>query len=132
MWNGKFFETVTLQSLGLVLQLGHTDGSTCEAPAVGPRNFFVLHTNGVHPTTVTFCECDQARVSGSRTQQLLRTKLFPASLDDPSTCATFQLLETFEIQTLQSKITAYDFYKSLVKLTDRTGTQKPFVRRILY
>ena len=127
-WTGRFFESVTLQSMGLVLQLGHSPGERCAAPVVGPRSFVVMHTNGFHPVTVQFCQCDHLRTAGTHVQQLLRHELYPATLEDPSTCATFRLMETFHMLTLQSKVTAYDFYLALQKLTDRLGIKKPFVR----
>ena len=128
-WNGQFFEPATLQGLGLVLQLGHPPGQWCAAPAIGPRSFIVMHTNGFHPVTVQYCQCNQLQAAGTRIQQLLRFELYPATLDDPSTCCTFRLMETFHFLTLQGKVTAYDYYISLQKMTDRFGIGKPYVRR---
>lgn len=126
-WNGRFFDASTLQSIGLVVQLGHEDGRRCPAPALAPRSFVVLHTNGFHPVNVQFCQCDQVQFAGTRVQQLLRFELFPATLEDPSTCCTLRLLETFHVLTLQSKITAYDFYLTLEKLTDELGVRRRYV-----
>lgn len=37
------------------------------------------------------------------------------------------MLEQFHMLTLQSKITAYDYYTTLTKLTDNTGVGKTYV-----
>ena len=66
--------------------------------------------------------------AGDRTQQLLRAELYGASITDPSTFCTFRALEHFHMQTLQSKITAYDYYMTLEKLTDIAGLGKHYVR----
>ncbi|GJF00762.1 CxC2 domain-containing protein [Phanerochaete sordida] len=127
-WNGRFFEATTLQNLGLVIQLGHPRGEHCAIPAAAPRSFVVIHTNGFHPVTLQFCQCDKQYRAGTRVQQLLRRELWPATLDDPSTCCSFRMLEMFHMLTLQSKVTAYDFYLSLQKITDRYNVGKPIER----
>ncbi|GJE90469.1 CxC2 domain-containing protein [Phanerochaete sordida] len=127
-WNGKFFAVTTLQQLGLVIQLGHPPGEHCAIPAAAPRSFVVIHTNGFHPVNVQFCQCDKQYRAGTRVQQLLRRELWPATLDDPSTCCTFRVLEMFHMLTLQSKVTAYDFYLTLQKTTDRFNIGKPVDR----
>lgn len=122
-----YFENITLQDLGLIIQLGHNPGNPCRAPACSSRSFVVIHTNGLHPVNIQFCQCGQLRDSGARIQQLLRYKLFPATVTDPSTCCTFELLEHFHLLTLQSKISLYDFYSTLEKLTDNTGLGVSYV-----
>ena len=107
--------------MGLVLQLGHMSGSRCQAPVAAPSTFVVIHTNGLHPVNMQYCQCSQIHLSGFRIEQLLRCKLFPATMAEPSTAATFEVLETFHTTTLQSKIAAYDFFRTLEKLTDNTG-----------
>ena len=81
----------------------------------------VVHTNGFHPVTLYFCECDQVRQAGTRVEQLLRAKLYPATIGDPTTSFTFAVLEHFHLLTLQSKTTAYDFYRTLQFITDNAG-----------
>ena len=127
IYDGRCFVSTMLQDLGLYVQLGHPPDESCGKPVYGPRDFMVLHTNGIHPVTVLFCECDNMRHAGTHVQQLLRRELYPATITDATTCATFRLLETFHLLTLQSKVTAYDFYLTLEKLTDRTGVNKRYV-----
>jgi hypothetical protein len=55
---------------------------------------------------------------------VLRRSWFPATNLEPQTCATFRLLETFHIMTLQGKVTTYDYYSGLEKLTDNSGLEK--------
>ena len=113
--------------MGLVIQLGHMSGSRCLAPVAAPSAFVVIHTNGLHPVNIQYCQCSQIYLSGSRIEQLLRCKLFPATTAEPSTAATFEVLKTFHTATLQSKITAYDFFMTLEKLTDNTGLGTTYV-----
>ena len=129
-WNGTFFEKCDLRDLGLVIQLGYAQGVCCPAPLPALRSLIVIHTNGLHPVNVQFCQCSQAHIAGSRIDQMLRRQLFPATLTEPSTVATFELLHTFHVITLQSKITAYDFYMSLEKFTDNTGLGVSYVSAI--
>lgn len=55
--------------------------------------------------------------------QLLRFQLYPATVIDPVTAATFRVLEFFHLNTLISKISAFDFYATLSRKTDNTGVQ---------
>ncbi|KAF7799366.1 hypothetical protein EIP86_010598 [Pleurotus ostreatoroseus] len=123
-YTGRTFEKTTLQALGLVIQLGHPPYERCPAPDVAPRSALVIHTNGHHPVNLLFCNCDKIHESGDRVQQLLRAELYPATLTDPTTYCTFRVLENFHILTLQSKISAYDYYTSLEKITDNSGLGK--------
>jgi hypothetical protein len=124
MWNGVFFEKISLRSMGLRVQLGHVN-STCLLPQPGHKDFTVLHTNGLHYVAVDFCGCDQ-RVITNR-QQLLRAEWFPATVHQPQTCVTFRLLELFHVITLTGKLSAHEFYKALEYLTDNTELEIPKV-----
>ncbi|KAJ7824915.1 hypothetical protein B0H13DRAFT_2241284 [Mycena leptocephala] len=120
-WNGQHFERVTLKSLGLRVQLGHTGYETCTNPIAAHQDFTVVHTNGIHPVALDYCGCSQAHAAGDRVEQTLRRSWFPSTSLEPQTCATFRVLETFHIMTLQGKVTTYDFYGGLEKLTDNSG-----------
>ena len=86
----------------------------------------VMHTNGWHRVKLLYCQCPSQ--SGTKTQQLLRYELYPATIGNPTTCATFRMLETFHALTLQSKMTVYDYYLTLNKLTDASGVDIVWVR----
>ncbi|THV01339.1 hypothetical protein K435DRAFT_853897 [Dendrothele bispora CBS 962.96] len=129
-WNGKFFERVSLRRLGLVVQLGHLDGSECDNPLRGPSKFMVVHTNGVHRVELNYCGCTNSisTLSGSQHQkweQLMRARWFPATHTRPQTACTFQMLQQFHILTLCGKITAFDYYRGIERLTDNTGKKLP-------
>jgi hypothetical protein len=52
----------------------------------------------------------------------MRRRLFPATTTDPQTAATFALLESAQILSVQSKLSLYDYYLSIEALTDATNT----------
>ncbi|KAJ7459117.1 hypothetical protein B0H11DRAFT_2160606 [Mycena galericulata] len=123
-WTGECFERVSLKSMGLRVQLGHSPFTKCASPIAGHQDFVVLHWNGLHEVAVDFCGCSNAFQAGSRRQQLLRMSWYPSTHTEPQTAATFRLLEMFHIMTLQGKVTTYDFYSGLEKLSDNTGMVK--------
>jgi hypothetical protein len=49
----------------------------------------------------------------SKTTQLLRARLFPSTVVDPKTAATFRVLETFQLLSFTSKVSAFEYYRSL-------------------
>ncbi|KAG1868670.1 hypothetical protein F4604DRAFT_1927220 [Suillus subluteus] len=120
MWNGKFFQSVTLKNLGLRVQLGHTPGERCyNAQPVSCDKFTVIDAHGIHDVAVDFCGCETAQI---RYKQLLRVRWFPATTADPRTAATFSILELFHLLSFESKVSSYEFYHSLARRSDNTGT----------
>ncbi|KAL1724918.1 hypothetical protein EV714DRAFT_240356 [Schizophyllum commune] len=117
-WDGECFQRTTLSSLGLTIQLGHCDGEVCAHPIAVNKDFTVLDITGIHHCTVYQCGCANAP---SLRRQLLRHRLFPASANAPRTACTFNLLEIFHHLTHQGKMTMYDFYIALERMTDSTG-----------
>ncbi|KAK0493815.1 hypothetical protein EDD18DRAFT_1016043, partial [Armillaria luteobubalina] len=103
-WNRSFFVKVFLCELGLCIQLGHHWTSPCVNPRPGLCDFTVLHVNGIH--------------------NLLRAELFPATVDQPKTCASFRLLEQFHALSGSGKISVYEYHNTLKHLTDATGVSK--------
>ncbi|KAF8588544.1 hypothetical protein K439DRAFT_1645511 [Ramaria rubella] len=100
-WEGCFFSHVTLKQLGLRVQLGH-DGRSCIRPKSSVKDFIVLDTTGIQSMS-----------------------WFPASVANPTTVATFRYIELFQCATLQSQISAYNFYSTLEHLTDNTDINTP-------
>jgi hypothetical protein len=118
-WTGIFYDDTTLQSLGLVLQLGH-GGFSCPNPGLIQR-LTIVDISGIHEISLRYCECHQA-TGGSRPHvQLLRARLFPSTVIFPRKAFTFDVLDTFHLMTLQGKISAYDFYTTLSHKSDNTG-----------
>ncbi|TDL13469.1 hypothetical protein BD410DRAFT_846920 [Rickenella mellea] len=119
-WNGAFFERTTLHQLGLRVQLGHR-GDPCKCPEVTEKPLTVVDASGIHRVSVDYCGCGESVSGFHRRIQLLRARWFPATLDRPSTVITFDALNVFHNLTLQGKTTFYDFYHTLVRLTDNAG-----------
>ncbi|KAJ3556266.1 hypothetical protein NP233_g12018 [Leucocoprinus birnbaumii] len=57
-------------------------------------------------------------------QQLLLARYFPATTQFPNTAFTFQVLETFHQLSLSSKITSYDYFDTLKKITSHAFPQE--------
>ncbi|KLO14505.1 hypothetical protein SCHPADRAFT_826309, partial [Schizopora paradoxa] len=122
-WNMKYWEKSTLQRLGFTLHLGH-NGATCPLPDGVGRVIHVLHCTGLHDVRVVFCGCHQSGLrfeDDSNINQLLRARLFPATPGRVQSAVTFECLNEFHILTTQGKLTAMDYYETLVRLTDNTG-----------
>ncbi|KAG6825919.1 hypothetical protein H0H92_001861 [Tricholoma furcatifolium] len=113
-WNGRFYIKASLKSLGLRIQLGHPRGNLCSNPQVSPGDdFVVIDTSGIHEIGLDFCGC----------VQLLRQRLYPATTTNPKSAVTFRALETYEMLSYSSKLSCFEFYQSLSRLSDNTGTQ---------
>ena len=120
-----FFEKSTLQDAGLCIQLGH-GGAKCIAPAPGPSKFIIVDVSGIHNVAIDYCDC---RTNGIIPHhiQLLRAGWFPATFIRPQTAFTFHCLDFYHELTLQSKVNAYDFCRSLLRLTDSLDLNKTSV-----
>ncbi|KAG2338577.1 hypothetical protein BDR05DRAFT_1004149 [Suillus weaverae] len=121
-WNGMFFKVTSLKTLGLCIQLGHPIGQRCILPQQAFNdNFVLIDTNRIHEIGLDFCGCETSQTC---VKQLLRHGWFPATSTDLRTAATFRLLHHYQILSFKSKASAYEFYHSLVHLTDNTGLMK--------
>ncbi|KAF8834341.1 hypothetical protein BDN67DRAFT_1048589 [Paxillus ammoniavirescens] len=118
-WNGAFWNSVTLRDLGLRIQLGHKSGQICSNPLKAYTDtFIVIDTLGIHVVSLDFCNCEKLE---ALTQQLLCMSWFPATPTHPRTAATFRLLTQFHLISLESKISAYEFYNALSRLVNNMG-----------
>jgi hypothetical protein len=124
-WTGSLFVQTSLKVLGLRVQFSHPPGEYCTSPDVGRKGFVVLHSNGIHEVNVDFCACEHRGCAGVLDTQLLRGGWYPTSEERPQTCMTFAALELFHIVTLQAKMTMYDYYRFLERLTRNDGVQPP-------
>lgn len=123
-WNGHFFERISLAQLGLRVQLGHPVGERCfGATPAFVKGFTVMDINGIHLINLDLCQCGMGNQLPAI--QLLRARLFPATFTNPHTAATFEVLDLFEMLSYQSKITGFEFYHTLSRLTDNTGVKRP-------
>ncbi|KAJ7669560.1 hypothetical protein DFH06DRAFT_1321616 [Mycena polygramma] len=122
-WDNGYFQRRTLGELGQTFPIGHRAGMDCPRSYLGaPRPMVILHNNAIHTIKVEFCYCDDAP---SDVAQLLNVGWFPATHKDPSTAATLSLLDRFHKLNLQARLPAYDFYNTLVLITDGAGLKKP-------
>ncbi|KAG2090914.1 uncharacterized protein F5147DRAFT_748193 [Suillus discolor] len=117
-WTGLYFVPVSLKKLGLCVQLGHPAGEFCLLPQkVVNDDFTLIDSNGIHEIGLDFCGCKTAK---RHTKQLLRITWFPATSTNPRTAATFQILEQYHLLSFESKVSGYEFYHSLARMTDNT------------
>ncbi|KAF8955089.1 hypothetical protein BDZ97DRAFT_1968746 [Flammula alnicola] len=101
------------------INLGHA-GLPCLSRYATNLVFHVIDTNGIHTTKIRFCIC---KGNPNRVDQLMRARLFPATINQPTTAFSFQVLHQFHIHHLESKESAYDFIGSLRRLTDNAFPQ---------
>ncbi|KAJ3979929.1 hypothetical protein F5890DRAFT_1420566 [Lentinula detonsa] len=99
------------------IPLGH-DGNICPQASKPSLMTLVDHDTGVHATKVTFCGCRDS----NKWRQLMDTNLFPATVAEPQTAFSFRTLRHWQLITLQSKITAYDYVRALRRQTDNVFT----------
>ncbi|KAK0500749.1 hypothetical protein EDD18DRAFT_1279950 [Armillaria luteobubalina] len=122
-WNGNYFDKVPLRQLGMRYQVGHLAGEACPHPRLAFGNHFtIIDTNGIHDVALDFCSCMRKRPFA---MQLQGSWLFPATDIEPRTAVTTVALEQFQMLTFMGKISAYEYYHSLVRLTDNTGIKSP-------
>lgn len=120
------FQGTTLKNLGLRIQLGHgRRGKGRRGQCVLPRqavddDFVVVDTHGVHEVGLNFCNCSTAQPHDI---QLLRARWYPATGKNPRTAATFRVLRRYHLMVLESKCSGQEFYNSIARETDNTGTQ---------
>ena len=115
---------MTLQGLGLCIQLGHSGGK-CPCPECGPKIFTVFGLAGAQDVNIDYCGCEDIPLS--KTVQILRQGWFPATFDRPQTAFTFECLGFFHELTLQGKTNLYDFYHTLLRVTDNANLTSTIV-----
>ena len=122
-WNGDYFRKESLATLGLTLQLGHTIGERCPHPS-SCHQFTIFDLTGVHQAVIRYCTCAPGD-GGYRRRQLLRSRLFPATFVHPQTVFSFRLLDCFHQLQSINKTNLYDFYNTIVRLSDNAGLSPP-------
>lgn len=106
------------------MQLNHRGRHTCFNPeANAGEAFTVIDLDAIHSISLNFCACGYG--TQSRYVQLLRAGLFPVSSEHPRAAITFRTLELFELLSYESKLSAYEYYRTLSRLTDNTGMRTP-------
>lgn len=110
-----------MKSAGAAVHLGH-NGLPCRSPS-RTDILTIIHINGFHHVKTSFCGCQTDVAESLDTNQLLRAMLFPASWQTPKTAFTFEVLDSLESLSSYGRVSAYDFYYSLQRLTDGQGTE---------
>ncbi|KAK0442357.1 hypothetical protein EV421DRAFT_1710703 [Armillaria borealis] len=125
-WNGDFFVRSSLHAQGFRMALGHDEGQLCYCTR--PATLQVIDLEGIQSLAIDFCDCLTAL---PRWQQLLRAHLFPSTVVEPQIVVTFRSLQTFQLLSFMSKVMGYEFYHTMARLTDNTGTAIPTVCSLL-
>ena len=82
-------------------------------------DFVVVDTNGVHSVGLDYCDCEKAE---DPVTQLLWVRWYPAMTTTPKSAATFNVLEFFHLLSFESKASIFEYYYTLMRRTDNTGT----------
>ncbi|KAK7440444.1 hypothetical protein VKT23_017082 [Stygiomarasmius scandens] len=56
-WEDNVWRSFDLKELGIVVQLGHKAGTPCPYPCNKVEDFTVVHVDGIHHLSVSFCGC---------------------------------------------------------------------------
>ncbi|KAJ7430890.1 hypothetical protein B0H11DRAFT_2262791 [Mycena galericulata] len=90
-WSGKCWETTTLREHGFVYQMGH-GGETCPHPDKFVSSLLVIALTGVVRIHLKYCRCpDSEGMARSNWEQIRQNGWFPATLDHPGVCCTFEV-----------------------------------------
>ncbi|KAF6749127.1 hypothetical protein DFP72DRAFT_1073682 [Ephemerocybe angulata] len=117
-WNGRYFAVTTLKAVGLRIQVGHPPGEPCLLPRQSSGNdFVIIDSDGIHEVSLNYCGC---HATAPAYIQLLRSRLFPATILNPETAATFRVMETYQMLSFTAKTNAHDFFTSLKRRTNNT------------
>ncbi|KAJ7201941.1 hypothetical protein B0H12DRAFT_1063385 [Mycena haematopus] len=120
-WNGQHWVQAKLSggvgTLQIIYQVGH-DGHPCDHP--GPvRSMVVIDVTGIHHVRYRYCGCEEgSRVPLGTLGQLMGHGWYPATITDPETCATFEVLEWFRLLSVVGNINVHDFVGSLERKMD--------------
>lgn len=90
-------------------------------------SFTVIDSHGIHEVGLDFCGCG---TQGTLTQQLIRRQLYPATVFNPTTAATFRALHHFQLLSFESKCSVYQYFQTLARESDNTGTTNIKVFRL--
>ncbi|KZV59243.1 hypothetical protein PENSPDRAFT_595836, partial [Peniophora sp. CONT] len=129
--------------IGIEIQLMHAPGDICKTYGFKVlEDFHIVHHNGVHAMRVLPCSCQ--RSAGVDTYaQLMRSKLWPGTNENPQTATTHQCLDQFSRLSLLGRLSGYDYYRAVHAASDAASIlglpltvdtlqnlRKPFMRCI--
>ncbi|KAI5993177.1 hypothetical protein EDC04DRAFT_2613445 [Pisolithus marmoratus] len=157
-WNGTHYEPTSLMELGFLWHIGHggdpfpqnssdpdPDESgymTGEEPpnhrhsddlAIRRSSQFqmtIVHTEGIFSHEVSVGNCPGSHPNDWHLD-LLRQRLFPASISKPKTAFTFAVLDHFLIDALECKTSAMSFYQKLKRFTNNAFPERDRYRELM-
>ncbi|KAI0346486.1 hypothetical protein BDW22DRAFT_1462017 [Trametopsis cervina] len=113
-----FWSRATLQSLGMVIYIGHGT-NRCIRTFREPRRVCIVDERGIQHASINFCECSQdGQLEQSESRQLLSMGLWPGSWKQPRTAFSLKVLDDFQLLATQGTITAQDYLTCLERKTD--------------
>ncbi|KAI6033280.1 hypothetical protein EDC04DRAFT_2571716 [Pisolithus marmoratus] len=83
----------------------------------------IVHTQGIFSHEVSVCNCPGSN-SNDWHLDLLRQRLFPASISKPKTAFTFDVLDHFLIDALECKASAMSLYQKLKRFTNNASPER--------
>jgi hypothetical protein len=157
-WTGLFFQSTSLNEEGFTFYLGHhgspcpeiqlessnpetqasgrTGGRTTDEDRISEawqndnrKSLIVVDVSGVHQLHIGWCQCKDAPGADI---QLLRSRIFPASISNPSTAFTFRLLGYFYIDSVECKTSALSFFSKLRRLTNESSPDSVSVGYLIF
>jgi CxC2 like cysteine cluster associated with KDZ transposases len=114
-WNGQFFDSTTLLNIGYILPSGHGSDACPHSSSAHDALICIVDVIGVFHHKLRWCSCQNAE---PRYAQLLRLGLYPASVERPETAFTFSLLDYFQVDAVECKTSANNFFNKLRRLTN--------------
>jgi hypothetical protein len=114
-WNGHFFKSTSLLNLGYILHAGHGSHACPHSSPANETLIYIVDVIGVFHHKLRWCCCQDAEPHYA---QLLRLGLYPASIERPESAFTFSLLDYFQVDAVECKTSANNFYNKLRRLTN--------------
>ncbi|KAI6014687.1 hypothetical protein EDC04DRAFT_2870627 [Pisolithus marmoratus] len=143
-WNGTHYQPTSLMELGFLWHIGH-EGDPCPQNCSDPDpddgilldrhsddlairrysrfQMTIVHTEGIFSHEVSVCNCPGSNPNDWHLD-LLRQRLFPASISKPKTAFTFAVLDHFLIDALECKTSAMSFYQKLKRFTNNAFPER--------
>ncbi|KAI6043292.1 hypothetical protein EDC04DRAFT_2562994, partial [Pisolithus marmoratus] len=110
-WKGTHYEPTSLMELGFLWHIGH-GGDPCPRNSSDPdpdESGYMTGEECLSHRSVSVCNCPGSHPNDWHLD-LLRQRLFPASISKPKTAFTFAVLDHFLINALECKTSAMSFY----------------------
>lgn len=85
--------------------------------AAGDTFIKIVARSGIHSLSIAPCFCHGA---ADTYLQYMDIELFPASYKRVSTAFTFDVMDDFRLQNLECKMTAYEYFQSIRRVTNPT------------